>query len=80
MDIFARIPARISKALFAGGILAFSMLVSAADTSVLLAPQSATSSGSNGSVVIVGTGGTSADGTATGMVEYVNKDSDQTIF
>ncbi len=70
----------VASTLFTGAFFAFAASAFASDSFSSVAPQSASGSGSNGSVVMVGTGGTSADGTATGMVEYVNKDSDQTMF
>lgn len=70
----------VANILFAGVCFAVSAWASATDSFSSVAPQSSTGSGSNGSVIMVGTGGVSADGTATGMVEYVNKDDDQTMF
>ncbi|MFZ3232599.1 MAG: hypothetical protein WA194_03590 [Patescibacteria group bacterium] len=70
----------VASTLLVGAFFAFAAPTFASDSFSSVAPQSATGNGSNGSVIMVGTGGTSADGTATGMVEYVNKDSDQTVF
>lgn len=70
----------VAKAVLPSLFLVWAATVSATDVSSTLAPQSATASGSNGSVIMVGTGGISSDGTASGVVEYVNKDNDQAIL
>lgn len=58
----------------------FPLAILAADSSEILSQQTAVFSGSNSSFVTIGTGGLSQDGTASGTVEYVNKDSDQNIY
>jgi hypothetical protein len=68
-----------SAAVFLASVSATVSYVSAADLAVVVAPQTSTASGSNGSRVSVGTGGVSTDLTASGETSYYNHDSDATI-